>query len=194
MQFCYSMNVSNELIQGCISKDRKAQFELYKECYSVLLSVCFRYKNNKEDAEEMLNIGFLKILNSMDKYSSNVPFEAWIRRIMINTLIDEFRKSKKERENLEYADLKESGLDNKQSDLNSADLQFDAEELEQLLKQLPDMSCKVFNLYAIDGYSHKEIADMLGISVGTSKWHVSFSRAELKKKIEHKRINKKTSP
>lgn len=152
------------------------------------MSVCVRYKTNREDAEEMLNIGFLKILNSIEKYQPNVPFEAWIRRIMINTMIDEYRKTKKDKEHIDYADLQDRGFENKHAELNSADLDFEATDLKNMLESLPDMSKKVFNLYAIDGYTHKEIADMLNMSIGTSKWHVSFARAELKKMIEKKAV------
>lgn len=152
------------------------------------MSVCCRYKSNKEDAEEILNIGFLKILNSMDKYQDKVPFIAWIRRIMINTIIDEYRKSKNERENMEYMDINESKYSNTEYEGNTADLELDATDLLKMLDNLPDMSKKVFNLYAIDGYSHKEISEMLNISVGTSKWHVSFSRTELKKIIEKSKV------
>lgn len=182
------MKVEKALIEACAKQERKAQFELYKACYGVLMSVCFRYKTNKEDAEEVLNIGFLKILNSINKYQFNVPFEAWIRRIMINTLIDEYRKNKKDKETMDFVDMSESKVGADQLDANSADLEFDAEDLLKMLEKLPDMSKRVFNLYAIDGYTHKEIADMLNMSEGTSKWHVSFARAELRKIMDRSKI------
>ena len=182
------MLVNQTLINECLKNNRKAQFELYQICYGVLMSICYRYRANKEDAEELLNQGFLKVLLNLDKYNVKVPFEAWIRRIMVNTIIDEFRKSKKEKEHLNYADFQEETYLDNRVDFNLADLNFEAEELLNMLNKLPEMSRKVFNLYAIDGYAHKEIAEMLTISVGTSKWHVSFARAELKKMINNKRI------
>ncbi|MBL4623955.1 MAG: RNA polymerase sigma factor [Flavobacteriales bacterium] len=180
------MNIDKKLIRSCTKNDRKAQFKLYKECYRLLMSVCYRYKKDKSEAEGLMNQGFLKILTNLDKYSENVPFEAWSRKIMINTIIDEYRKNKKNKETIEYADFQESTYDHHSVDYNEADKQFNAEELKLMLLKLPDMSRKVFNLYAVDGYSHKEIAEMFSISVGTSKWHVSFARAELKKLIEKK--------
>ena len=95
-------------------------------------------------------------------------------------------KSKRDKEHIEYADFQEPAYDQRTVDYNEADKAFNAEELKLMLEQLPDMSKKVFNLYAIDGYSHKEISEMLEISVGTSKWHVSLARTELKKRIEKK--------
>jgi RNA polymerase sigma-70 factor (ECF subfamily) len=99
------MIVDQELIQLCKKEDRRAQFNLYKQCYGILMAVCLRYERNKEDAEELVNMGFLKIVTKLDKYNSSIPFEAWIRRIMINTVIDEFRRRKKEQETIEYTDF-----------------------------------------------------------------------------------------
>lgn len=180
------MIVDQELIQLCKKEDRRAQFNLYKQCYGILMAVCLRYERNKEDAEELVNMGFLKIVTKLDKYNSDIPFEAWIRRIMINTVIDEFRKRKKEQETIEYTDF-DDHHHHRQVEMNEADLRFDAEELELMLRNLPNVTQKVFNLHVIDGYSHKEVSDMLNISVGTSKWHVSNARKLLKEQIEKRK-------
>lgn len=172
------MNIQTELIEACRKEDRRAQFELYRVCYSILLSVCLRYERNKEDAEFLLNKAFYKILKNLDKYSENVPFEAWIRRITINTVIDEYRKNKKDI--VDYVEEPLQSAPNKAVDYNSADQKFDAEELQILIDQLPPISKKVFNLYVIDGYNHKEIAEKLNMSEGTSKWHLSSARKRLK--------------
>jgi RNA polymerase sigma factor (sigma-70 family) len=174
------MQIRIELIKSCIACERKAQFELYKSCYGLLMSICYRYEKNKEDAEEMVNMAFLKILKNIQHYQQKVPFEAWIRKIMINTIIDRYRTNKRMNETMLNTDFSESKHHNNSYDLNEADLAYNAESLENLLLHLPEMSRKVFNLYAIDGFSHKEISDMLGISEGTSKWHVSTSRVKLK--------------
>jgi RNA polymerase sigma-70 factor (ECF subfamily) len=173
------MNIQEQLIKDCKRGDRKAQFQLYKSCFNVLMGVCMRYQKNEEDAKAILNQGFLKILNNLDKYQPEVPFIAWIRRIMINTIIDDFRKNRKVKELIEYQDFSENGTFNSMVDFNEADKRFDAENLELLIKELPPMSRKVFNLFAIDGYAHKEIALMLEISDGTSKWHLNFARKKL---------------
>ena len=180
------MYVDKNILVACIQHDRKAQYELYKLCYGMLMSVCLRYKNNQEDAASVLNQAFLKILNNLDKYKESVPFDAWIKRIMINTVIDEYRRTGKDRSMIEFSDIQESKYYNLHFDYNQADKNFDARELEDMLKELPTVSRQVFNLYAIDGYSHKEIASMLKMSDGTSKWHVSFARKRLREMIYNK--------
>jgi RNA polymerase sigma-70 factor (ECF subfamily) len=178
--------IDTQLLKACKRKDRMAQHQLYKRCFSFLMSVCIRYKNDHDEARAILNMGFLKILTNLDKYKDSVPFEAWSRRIMINTIIDEFRKNRKERENIEYSNFEQVEEYDTHIDFNTADRQFDAEELEMMIKTLPEMSQKVFNMFAIDGYSHKEISKMLNMSTGTSKWHVSSARKALKLMISKK--------
>lgn len=176
------MLVDSRILNQCKKNDRRAQYELYRLVYPVLMSVCLRYERNKEDAEEILNLGFYKILTKLEHYSDTVPFEAWIRKIMANTIIDEYRKNKKHEvlENVDFSEDPNSGG----YELNSADLELESEELLQLLKILPNVTGKVFNLYAIEGFSHKEIAEQLNISVGTSKWHLSTARKTLQEKIK----------
>jgi RNA polymerase sigma-70 factor (ECF subfamily) len=129
----------------------------------------------------MLNIGFLKILINLDKYKPEVPFKMWIRRIMINTLIDEYRKKKAHDKRIQYV---ETYIETAEySDLNPVLARMDAEQLNTLIRKLPPTSQRVFNLFVIDGFSHKEIAGMLNMSEGTSKWHVNFSKERLKEMI-----------
>ncbi|MEO0473398.1 MAG: RNA polymerase sigma factor, partial [Bacteroidota bacterium] len=157
----------------------RAQSALYRQCFSILMGVCIRYAQQEEEAHSLLNQGFLKILQKLDTRRENVPFEAWIRRIMINTIIDEYRRTKKYRETHRGIDQYTHTHLAHAVDWNEADRQFDAEAIENLLQRLPAMTRQVFNLFAIDGYSHKEIAKMLNISDGTSKWHVSTARKQL---------------
>lgn len=173
------MNINPTLLEDCRRGDQKAQYLLYKSCFQVLMGVCVRYKKQESEAAATLNAGFLKILNNLDKYKENVPFEAWIKRIMLNTLIDDFRKNRKVKELIEYTDFSEMHYPDKAIDFNEADKQFDAEQLQAYIRMLPPMSQKVFNLCAIDGFTHKEVGNVLGISEGTSKWHLSFARKKL---------------
>jgi|TARA_B110001469_G_C9626809_1_gene312992 RNA polymerase sigma factor (sigma-70 family) len=177
------LEISNEILEGCIANKRKSQFLLYKQCYSILLSICLRYENNKEDAEFLLNQGFMKIVTKLSTFKGDRPFEAWIRRIMINTIIDDYRKNSKEKSIIQFKDIQNDGTENTWVEYNAADLEFEAEELLGFIDKLPTESKKVFVLFAIDGYSHKEIGEMLGISDGTSKWHVSFARKKLRELI-----------
>lgn len=173
-----------QLRQDAQRGDRRAQFQLYQRCFNLLMSVCMRYRKSEDEAVAMVNAGFLKIVQSLDKYKEPVPFEAWIRRIMINTLIDDFRKNRKVNELIEDRDFTDTDNQNGLVDFNTADLDFDASQLEAMIRTLPPMSRKVFNLYAIDGYNHKEIGSMLNISDGTSKWHLSSARSKLKDLIQ----------
>lgn len=175
------MNIDPGLLEACIREDRRAQSELYKRCFSVMMSICIRYTRQEADALALVNMGFLKVLQNLERRREKVPFEAWMRRIMINTVIDNFRKNKRYRETHQQTEFDGSTTYNSHTELNQAALKLDAEALEKMITRLPDMSRQVFNLYAIDGYTHKEIGKMLGISDGTSKWHVAFARKRLKK-------------
>jgi len=180
--------VDSQLLKDTLKGDRRAQFKLYQQCFQVLMGVCMRYRRSEDEAAAMVNEGFLKIIQNLGKYKTTVPFEAWIRRIMINTLIDDFRKNRKVNELIENRDFHDTDNDHGLVDFNLADLKFDASQLEAMIYSLPPMSQKVFNLFAIDGYGHKEIGNMLGINEGTSKWHLSYARKKLKELLRHKGI------
>lgn len=178
------MMVNQSLLKEAANGDRRAQFQLYKSCFSALMSVCARYRRSEEDAVAMVNEGFFKIVTNLPRYSPETPFAAWIRRIMINTLIDDFRKNRKVQELIENQDFTDTNNQDGLVDFNTAELQFEAGQLEALIRSLPPMSQKVFNLFAIDGYGHLEISELLGISDGTSKWHLSFARQRLREILE----------
>ncbi|MFN0176267.1 MAG: RNA polymerase sigma factor [Saprospiraceae bacterium] len=179
------MNLDPKLLQAAHKGDRKAQYALYRSCFPVLMAVCMRYRRNQQDAVSAVNSGFLKIIQNLDRYKRDeVPFEAWIRRIMINTVIDEFRREKKWRQLTVFTEDIERAYPSEPIDWNEADQRLDIQHLEALLQRLPPMTQKVFNLFAIDGFSHQEISDMLGMSEGTSKWHVSTARAQLQSWIK----------
>ena len=168
------------LLKDCIKGKRRAQFDLYKQCYPILMRVCRRYRKNEDEVAAMVNEGFLKILNNLKKYDPKTPFEAWIKRIMINTLIDDFRKNRKEKENTIYAETQKLVVLGKALDYNEADRYFDAEHIKNIIHQLPVINKQIFNLHAIDGFSHKEIAAQFGFSEGTSKWYLSNARQQIK--------------
>jgi RNA polymerase sigma-70 factor (ECF subfamily) len=178
------MNIQPQLIALCIKRDRKAEYELYKNTYSYLMSICLRYTRDKDTASELLNVGFMKILSNLEKYNLAIPFKVWIRRIMVNTLIDEYRKNKREREKVTYVEEYYDSSD--YAEANEAVSRIDCQQIYELIAQLPEATRQVFNLFVIDGYAHKEIADMLGISEGTSKWHLNAARQKLKEQIDRK--------
>ncbi|MBX3162861.1 MAG: RNA polymerase sigma factor [Bacteroidetes bacterium] len=172
------MNIQPQLIKDCIDGKRRAEYELYKVSFSYLMSICVRYTRNRERAEEVLNMGFLKILTHLKSYNADAPFKPWIRKIMINTLINEYKKEKTHHENILYVeDYYET---DKYAEINTAIEKIDADQIYSFIAKLPPASSQVFNLYFIDGYKHREIAEMLGITEGTSKWHLNSAREQLK--------------
>lgn len=180
------MKISNDLLLGCSRGERRAQEKLYKITYGVYMGIALRYVVNEEDGAALINQAFLKILNSMEKFLDENPaekFEFWSRRIMINTVIDDYRRNKKHKENAVATDFAENEHIAPSIDWNEAESQLGVEDLQRMLSELPELRRKVFNLYAIDGYPHKEIAEMLGIKEGNSKWHLSTARKELRAMI-----------
>ena len=177
------MNVQPKLIKECINRNRKAEYELYKVTYSYLMSICIRYVKNQDQAKETLNVGFLKILNNLNRYSPEVPFKAWIRKIMVNTLIDEYRKHKKQSEVIDFVEhYYENG---NYSEQNGAIDKMSVDQIHSLIAKLPPMAQQVFNMFVIDGYTHKEIGNILNIEEGTSKWHLNSARQKLKEMLEN---------
>ncbi len=153
---------------------------MYRALYGTLMGICTRYQRDRQEAMALLNQGFLKILLGLEKRRPEVPFEAWVRRIMINTVIDSFR-AERERLATERTDVLPERAH--AAIANNYLEQMEAEDFAQLLEQVPAMSRHVFNLFAVDGYPHAEIATLLGISEGTSKWHVANARSILQKAL-----------
>ena len=174
-------NIDQRLIADCINCKSSAEYELYKVTFSYLMSICIRYTKNEDRAKEVLNIGFYKILKNLGKYRWEVPFKAWIRKVMINTLINEYKKEKVHYKNVEY--VESYNETNRHSDLNTAIERLDAKEIYTLIAKLPLVNQQVFNLYFIDGYKHREIAELLDINENTSKWHLTVAKDKLKDMI-----------
>jgi RNA polymerase sigma factor (sigma-70 family) len=181
------MDIQPELIEACRKQERKAEYELYRLTFSYLMSICIRYTRQQEKAREVLNIGFYRILKNLDKFNSEAPFKPWIRKIMINTLINEYKKEKIHYGNIEYVD---NYTDGEYSELTGALDKANADVIYKFIAQLPPASQQVFNMYFVDGFKHREIADMLGISEGTSKWHLNSARTKLKEMLESVRTEK----
>ncbi len=179
------MNLDPQMLQAAQKGDRKAQYALYRVCFPVLMAVCARYKRDEQEAAAAVNTGFLKIIQHLDRYRrEEVPFEAWIRRIMINTVIDEFRREKKWRELTVFTDTIEKVHPLEPVVWNEAEQRLDVQHLEDMLRRLPRVTQQVFNLFALDGFTHREIGEMLAISEGTSKWHVNHARNQLQNWIK----------
>ena len=179
-----STDITADLLRACVNDDRRAIKYLYEYCFKKLMPVCYRYHNNEEDARSSLNIGFMKILKGLETIDDQVNFGAWSKRIMINTLIDEYRKRKNYQNHVASKETeRELDVEASPSD-NEAESDLGYQNLLSLVNQLPEISGRVFNLYVIDGYNHKEIGELLGMSEGTSKWHLSTARKLLREKLE----------
>lgn len=179
------MELEPEIIRACIKKDRKAMEQLYEYCFHLLMPNCFRFHKNEEDARSSFNLGFMKIIGSLEKLDmETLNFNAWSKRVMNNILIDEYRKAKKQRERYRGTE-DERELDfHASNDENQALSNMGEENIMRLIRQLPEMTAIVFSMYVIDGYSHKEIGEELGFAEGTSKWHLSQARKTLREKLE----------
>ena len=167
-----------ELIQGCLNEDQRFQRELYERYASKLFAVCYRYCKNREEAQDVLHEGFIKAIKNLNRFASKGSFEGWLRRIMVNTALESFRRNKK------LVAVEDIELAESQKVSASALETLSANELLDLITKLPSGFRTVFNLYAIDGYSHKEIAQELGISVGTSKSQLSRARVALQAMVK----------
>lgn len=155
---------------------------LYKITYSYLMSICIRYTKSENRAKEVLNIGFHKILKNLTRFRQDeVPFKAWVRRVMINTLINEFKKEKTHYNNVEYVENYFESIQH--ADMNEALARMDIEQIYALIARLPLVNQQIFNLYYIDGYKHREIAELLNINENTSKWYLTVAKDKLKDMI-----------
>ena len=167
----------DSLLEGCRKGERKAQEHLYKTLASKMMGVCMRYAKDTYEAEDVLQMGFVKVFQKVQEFRGDGSFEGWIRRIMVNTAIESYRKNLR---SLNVVDIDEI-YDQPQTTFDMSGLEM--KDLMKLVQQLSNGYRLVFNMYVIEGFSHKEIAEHLGISEGASKSQLSRARAILKEKI-----------
>ncbi|HEY0029236.1 MAG TPA: sigma-70 family RNA polymerase sigma factor [Bacteroidia bacterium] len=175
-----------EIIKGCLKNDRASQKILYEHFYSKMLGVCLRYSKSSDEAKDILHEGFLKVFDGLKNFKANGSFEGWIRRIMVNTAIDHLRKNKQNYliVSTVYANEKASNMAEEISD-DDLVLQIDKDEILRAVQELTPAYRTVFNLYVVEEYTHKEIAEMLDISEGTSKSNLSKAKFNLRKNLMH---------
>jgi RNA polymerase sigma-70 factor (ECF subfamily) len=165
-----------ELINNCKKGNRKAQEQLYRDYSRVLFGVCLKYSRNKTEAEDNLHDSFMVIYNKIGQFKFKGSFEGWIKRITVNTILQKYRKETNlslVHDNIEEEEVEASSF----SEISLA-------SLLQYIQELPNKYRLTFNLYVLDGYSHAEISEMLGTSLGTSKSNLARARMILKEKIE----------
>ena len=155
-----------ELINRCIAGEKSCQERLYRKYASKMFGVCLGYVNSQDDAKDVMQDAFIKIFESLKKYNGEGSFEGWIRKIIVNTAIDYYRKNLKEIRNVQIDDLYDVKTEASVLD------RIQEKELLELIHKLPEGARIIFNLYVIEGYSHDEIAKTLNISLSTSKSQV----------------------
>lgn len=166
-----------DLIIGCINGDRRMQKAMYDKYAGKMYAVCLRYMGNADDAQDILQEGFIKIFKNLERFRGEGSFEGWVRRIFVNTAIEQIRKKKTDLSLTE----KEESIELKSV---SAIENINEKDLLRIIKDLSPGYRSVFNLYVVEGYSHKEIGELLGISEGTSKSQLARARMILQEKIK----------
>jgi RNA polymerase sigma factor (sigma-70 family) len=178
------MAIDKKLIKNCLKNDRRSQNELYKELFSFVMNICMRYKNNYDEAGAALNTIYLKVLKGLKEYNDDMSILPWVKTIAVRHLIDEYR-SEKRHEAIALGDVAHQLVNG----YNRSHDKLNVDDILHMLGKLPDTSKNVFNLYVMDGFKHREIGDMLGMSEGNSKWHLNQARTQLREmiSIEQKR-------
>lgn len=165
----------SRLIEGCRAQHSMAQAYLYRRYFGQLLVVTYRYASDRQEAIGILNEAFLKVFQSIHRYEPTAPLRAWMRTIVVRTALNHLRSK------INFVEIKDVDFFEQSSPLsNDAFLALDAEYILQAIQKLPDATRMVFNLYELEGYRHADIAELLNISVGTSKWHLSEAKNRLR--------------
>lgn len=172
--------INSSLIQDCIAGKRASQELLYKKFSPRMYAICLRYADNVQSAEDILQEGFIKVFNNLDKYKGKGSFEGWVKRIFVNTSIEYYRKSIVGKRYVEIEKVYHF-----KSNEEDAASKMARNDLMGMVQKLPSGYRTVFNLYAIEGYTHKEISKLLTISEGTSKSQLARARAMLKRMLKN---------
>lgn len=169
----------NDLVEGCLTGQRKFQLALYEQYSARMFAICKRYAKSNDEAEDVLQDGFVKVFTKMNLFSREFALEAWLKRIFINTAITNYRNNIKHYYQDDVTEINESDMES----YEIGDSEFTKEELKSVIDSLPKGYNLVFSLYAIDGYKHKDIAEMLGIDVDTSKSQYHRAKKAIQKKL-----------
>lgn len=173
------MQEINRIIRGCIKGNRRDQELLYRRYSSRLYAACLQYSGNDEEARDILQEGFIKVFENLINFKFEGSFEGWMRRIMVNTALEKYRS----RHNLYRVDDIDSIEEPEYEPDNQDYAGLEAADLLDIIRELPPKYRMVFNLYAIEGYSHKEIGELVNISEGTSKSNLARARVILQRKV-----------
>jgi RNA polymerase sigma factor (sigma-70 family) len=175
-----------KLVKDCLKGKREAQRQLYEHYAEYMLGVCYRYTKSMPDAEDILQEGFVKVFTNLHQYKSEGELGAWIRRIMVNTAINYLKKQSRYQSELSFTDVTLHPVSS-----DNPELTMNAKELADLVRQLPVGYQTIFNLHAVEGYSHVEIGKILGIQEGTSRSQYARARSLLITWIKKNSIEQK---
>ena len=170
------------IIEDCIKGKRTAQSKLYKKFAPSLLALCMRYARSREEAEDILQEGFIKVFSNISNFRREGSFEGWMKRIMINTAITHNKQTLKHQYHADIDEIEETHLVNEEEIIENV-VKFPPDKLLEMIQKLPGGYNMVFNLYVFENYTHKEIAEILGISINTSKSQLSKARKYLTTRI-----------
>lgn len=174
------------ILKGCLNNDATAQRELYNKYSAKMLAVCYRYAHNREDAEDMLQEGFIKVFSQVHTFENRGAFEGWIRRIIVHTCINILKKNKKFNESVDI--IHATGVQIREESVPAI---VQAKQVVECIRLLPIGYRTVLNLYAVEGYSHREIAVMLDIEESTSRSQYTRAKSMLEDILIRKRIIQK---
>ncbi len=180
--------ISSTEINSLKSKKERALYALYKKYYSGMKTICMRYQKNDIDADDAINRSFLKLVDKIDSYNHQRSFNSWFSTVIVNTNLDLLRKEKRNKEQHLYVD---TYFEISEDKVFEDDLEIEFDQLLHFVRKLSGTAQSIFNLYCIDGYSHREIAAKLNISEGNSKWHLSNARKKLQLELENFTLQKK---
>ena len=175
-----------QLVKACLEQNPSAQKHLFEFYSKRMMGVCLRYANDYDEAQDVLQMGFIKVFEKLNTFNNEGSLEGWIRRVMVNTALDNIRRNKKNNENIAIEKV-DFFIENNEA--NALD-ELKAEDLMKIIQQMPTGFRTVFNMYAIEGYSHKEIAEELGININTSKSQYSRARVCLQNLLKKETIIK----
>lgn len=170
-----------EIVEGCVRNERYFQELLFRQHFDTMMRMCMRYTRDKDKAMEIINMGFLRVFQKLHTFQFKGSLEGWIRRLVFHSLSDYFKKDSKYLQFMVFEERDQSTIEKAHSNLY-------AEDILKMVETLPPATQEVFRLYAIEGFTHVEISKNIGISVGTSKWHLSNARKILKKLIDQNNL------
>lgn len=182
------MHLDQEIIYKIQENDRKVILELYQQTFNVLMSAAVRYKSNREDQMSIVNTAFMKIITGIHHYKVGTAYFSWAKKIVNNTIIDDFRANRNYKA---LIDIDQKSYSSEQENYSSIDAQIEEEALQFMLNKLPPATKLVFNLYAFEGYTAKEICEKLGIGYETVKWHIKEARKRLRKLVYESQVIEK---